>query len=105
MAFFTWNLVPVTWNLILVTWYLVLVTCPSVLFLPRIRQIHRVCRLLPIGLCIHQLEHAFRAGHRDQRLVVLVADDCDGREELVREQEERNQCPDVHVTMIHAPAS
>ena len=44
-------------------------------------------------------------GHRQQRLVVLVADDRDGREEQIREKEELDQAGDLHLVVKGAPAA
>ena len=60
-------------------------------FPARIAQRRCLRRILPVRLRVDQFEDALGSGHRDERLVVLVADDRDGREELVREQEKRDQ--------------
>src|SRR4051812_8343736 len=79
------------------------VTRPSLK--PRILQIRSVRRIFPIGLGIDQPKYALGAGHRHERLVVLVADDRDRRKEEVREEEKLNQCIELHLMLEHPPAA
>ena len=54
-------------------------------------------RVLPFRREIDQPKVPFRARHRCERLVVLVADDLDGIEEEVREEKEHYEIAGVHV--------
>ena len=71
----------------------------------RIGQVHRRRIIRPIGHQVDEPEDAFGPGHRDERLVVLVANDRDGGEKLVREQEKRDEAAHGHVAVKHPPAA
>ena len=78
---------------------------PTHLTYSRIWQ-RRCCGIIrPIRRHIDQTENPLRSGHGEQRLGVLVADDGDGGEKLVREQEKRDEPAHRHVAMKYAPAA
>ncbi len=71
----------------------------------RIGQVDRGGVVLPVRLGVEQPEHPLRPRHRDQSLVVLVADDLDRREEHVGEEEKLNEVAHLHVAVERPPAA
>ena len=62
------------------------------------RQVQSVGGVLPVGLGVEQPEHAFGPCHGRERLVVLVRDRDDGREEGVRQEQELNQRLELYLS-------
>ena len=61
------------------------------------RQRLRVRRVLPLRRPVEQAEHPLGAGHRRQRLVVLIAENLDRAEEDVGQEEEADQVAGRHL--------
>jgi hypothetical protein len=61
------------------------------------RQRFGVGRVLPFRFLVQHPEQPFRAGHRHQRLVQLIADDLHRIEKQVGQEKEHHQVAHLHV--------